>query len=126
MADNNKDVFATITPKMVLGQLFKSRDTTHIIHLKTNSYAIHKAMEKYFKSILDLTDRLAETHFGITGKKEIDDIPSSKYIDPSEHMNDISFYLNRNRAVFTTSQEQNIIDEMLGLMNQIKYLLTLE
>lgn len=122
----NKDIFTTITPKMVLGQLFKSRDVMHIVHLKTNSFAVHKATDIYYSSLLDLVDSLAETHFGVMGKKELDDIPAAKYIDPVAHLNDICYYLTSNRKLFTTTPEQNIIDEILALMYQTKYRLTLE
>lgn len=123
---SDKNIFTTITPKMVLGQLFKSRDTAHIIHLKTTSFSTHKAMEKYYKGLLELIDTLAETYFGVVGKKELDEIPGSKYIDPIQHLKDICYYLEGNRKVFTTTCEQNIIDEIHGLMYKTLYLLTLE
>ena len=122
----NKDIFTTITPKMVLGQLFKSRDVMHIVHLRTNSFAVHKATDTYYNEILDLTDKLTEVHFGVTGKKEFDEIPSAKYIDPTSHLKDVCYYLTGNRKVFTTTAEQNIIDEILALVYQTLYRLTLE
>jgi hypothetical protein len=125
MADN-KDIFSTITPKMVLGQLFKSRDVMHIVHLKTNSFAVHKATDIYYNELLELVDKLAEIHFGVMGKKELDEIPSAKYIEPTQHLKDISYYLTGNRRVFNTSAEQNVIDEILGLIYQTLYRLTLE
>lgn len=124
--NKEKTMFDTITAKIVLGQLFKSRNVMHIVHLRTNSYATHKATEKYFERILDLADRLTEVHSGVTGVKEIDSIPPATYIDPVMHLTDIYQYVVSNRYLFTSKEEQNIIDEILGLMSKTKYLLTLE
>lgn len=120
-----KDVFITITPKIILGQLFKSRDIMHIVHLRTTSFAVHKATEAYYTSLLDLTDHLAETHFGIIGVADVDDIPPARYTDPTQHLNDMVHYLSSHKKLFTTSAEQSIIDEILALMYKTLYLLTL-
>lgn len=125
MADN-KDTFTTITPKMVLGQLFKSRDIMHIVHLRTTSLSTHKTAEAYYTSLLILVDLLAEVHFGVIGKKDIDEIPTAKYIDPTMHLNDLSYYLTGNRRVFTTSHEQSILDDIMTLISKTQFLLTLE
>lgn len=117
--------FDTITPKLVLGQLFKSRNVMHIVHLKTQSFAVHKASQEYYDTLLTLTDDLAETHFGVTGKKELDLIPAAQYMDPEMHLNDIYYYLSSNRHLFTSDEEANIIDEILALISKTKYLLTL-
>ena len=45
-----------------LGKLLHSRNVAHLVHLNTNSYAKHKALNKYYESILDLFDDLAESH----------------------------------------------------------------
>lgn len=124
--NNNKDEkFATITPKIVLGQLFKSRNVMTLVHLRTHSLAIHKTSEEYYESLSKILDKLAEVHFGAIGKKEIDDIPHAKYVDPEMHLKDISHYLQTNRGVFLTSAEQSIIDELLALMFHSLYKLTL-
>lgn len=122
--NKEKEKFDSITPKIVLGQLFKSRNIMHIVHLKNPSFAVHTATQMYYEKILTLTDELAEVHFGITGKKDIDSIPAATYIDPTQHINDISYYMESNRKLFKTSEEQNIIDEMLSLMGKTKFLLT--
>lgn len=121
-----KDTIDTITPKIVFGQLFKSRNTMHIVHLRTESRATHDTCQNYYETLLPLIDDLIETHFGVTGRKELDMIPSSVYVDPVEHMNDMMYYITSSRKIFNTTQEANIIDEILHLISHTKYRLTLE
>jgi hypothetical protein len=121
-----KDYFDSITTKMVLSQLFKSLNTMRIVSLKTTSYAVHNTSNAYCREIQSLILELAHVHFGVIKKKELDEIPSAKYVDPTMHLNDINYYLDNNRKLFKTSQESNIIDEILKLISKTKNLLTLE
>ena len=43
-----------------IGKMFRLRDTTHLLHLKTKSYAEHIALNDFYDELLDLTDGLAE------------------------------------------------------------------
>lgn len=121
-----KDYFDSITPKMVLSQLFKSLNTMRIVSLKTNSYSVYNNCNDYCKALEPLIIELAHVHFGVIKKKELDEIPSAKYVDPMMHLNDINYYLDNNRKLFKTSQESNIIDEILKLVSKTKNLATLE
>ena len=51
-----------------LSLLMHSRTQTHVYHLDTNSYALHKALETYYTSIVPLIDKYAETYKGKYGK----------------------------------------------------------
>ena len=50
--DNSKGAF--------IGKMFKMRDITHLLHLKSKSYAEHKALNGFYDSLLDYTDSVAE------------------------------------------------------------------
>lgn len=54
-------------PADFIGQLFLARDVTHSVHLNTRSYAKHKALQKFYESIIDLADGLAECYQGRYG-----------------------------------------------------------
>jgi hypothetical protein len=47
--------------------LMHSRTQTHIYHLDTKSFALHKALEAYYTAIVPLLDRYAETYKGKYG-----------------------------------------------------------
>ena len=50
-----------------VGMLFLARDVTHSAHLNTRSYAKHKALNKFYEGIIDLTDTFAEAYQGKYG-----------------------------------------------------------
>lgn len=66
---NSKDC-ATMIAKAI-GIMFAGRTVTHIQHLKTKSYAEHKALNEFYDEIIDLADDLAEATQGQYGLLDI-------------------------------------------------------
>ena len=122
-----KEIFTTVRPELVIGQLFQSRDIMHITHLQTLNYAEHKALNSYYDGILDLTDSLVETYFGTIGKRVNFKIPQSEYMNSTQHLSQLKDYIVKHRGVFggENTHLQNIIDEIVALITQTLYLLTL-
>lgn len=122
-----KEIFTTVKPELVIGQLFQSRDMMHIAHLQTLNYAEHKALNEYYDGILDLTDSLIETYSGTIGKRVNFKIPQSEYMNSSQHLNQLKEYIFKHRNVFgmENTHIQNIIDEIIALITKTLYLLTL-
>jgi hypothetical protein len=122
-----KEIFTTVKPELVIGQLFQSRDMMHITHLQTLNFAEHKALGDYYGGILDLTDSLTETYFGTIGKRLNFKIPQSEYMNSSQHLSQLKEYVFKHRGVFGAENThiQNIIDEIIALITQTLYLLTL-
>lgn len=123
-----KEIFTTVKPELIFGQLFQSRDMMHITHLQTVNYAEHKALNEYYNGLLDLTDNLIETYFGTLGGKRINfKIPSSEYMNPNQHLMQLKDYLMKHRDVFgkENTHIQNILDEIIALITKTIYLLTL-
>jgi hypothetical protein len=122
-----KELFTTIKPEIFLGQLFQSRDIMHLTHLQTVNYAEHKALDNYYSSVLDLTDSLIETYFGTIGKRVNIKIPASEYMNARTHLTYMKDYIFKHRGVLgmENTHIQNIIDEILGLITETLYLLTL-
>lgn len=112
-----------MTPSKFIGALFQSRDMMHIAHLQTTSFAEHKALNAYYDSILDLTDSFTEKYFGRNKRVEFV-IPESKNMDAVAHMRDMEKMIEAERGNYS-SDLQNIMDEMLGLVHETMYLLTL-
>ena len=123
-----KEIFTTIKPEIVLGQLFQSRDIMHLTHLATTSYAEHKALNKAYDGLLSLLDDLIESYYGTTGKRLNIKIPASEYVNAEAHIKYIKEYLMKNRTVFgkDNTHLQNIIDEIIALYSKTQYLLTLQ
>ena len=57
-----------------IGLLFASRDYAHKMHLATDSYAQHMALNSFYEDIIGLADELAEAWMGRNLQK-IGDIP---------------------------------------------------
>ena len=112
-----------MTPNKFIGALFQSRDMMHITHLQTTSFAEHKALNSYYDGILDLTDSFTEKYFGRNGRIDIV-IPESKKMDAVSHLKDMQKMIEAERDNYS-SDLQNIMDEMIGLVNETLYLLTL-
>lgn len=112
-----------MTASKFIGILFQSRDAMHIAHLQTKSFAEHKALNAYYDGILDLTDSFTEKYFGRNGRVEII-IPESKIQDAVSHLKSMQAVIEAERDNYS-SDLQNIMDEMLGLVNETLYLLTL-
>ena len=112
-----------MTPGKFIGTLFHSRNVMHIAHLQTTSFAEHKALNGYYDSILELTDNFSEVYFGRFKRVEIV-IPEAKNMDAISHLKEMQSIVESERGNYT-SELQNIMDEMLGLINKTLYLLTL-
>ena len=59
-----------MTPIRVLRTLFQVRDQAHFLHLKTTSYAEHKALDEFYEGWLDLADSFVEPYQGKYGRIE--------------------------------------------------------
>ena len=50
-----------------IGTLFLARDVAHREHLRTKSYAQHKALGHFYDDVIELADKLAEAYQGDKG-----------------------------------------------------------
>lgn len=106
-----------------IGTLFQSRDMMHLQHLQTTSFAEHKALGAYYDGILDLTDSFTEKYFGRNKRIPIT-IPESKATDPVSHLKSMQSLIEGEINNYPADL-QNILQDMLGLVNETLYLLTL-
>lgn len=112
-----------MTSEKFIGALFASRDAMHLRHLMTTSFAEHKALNSYYDGILDLTDSFVEKLFGRNGRIDIM-IPQSKSEMPMDHLKGMQKMIEDEMDNYA-SDLQNIMQDMLGLVNETLYLLTL-
>lgn len=108
--------------------LLHSQTQIHIFHLQTNSYAVHKALETYYKKIDNLLDNYIETFQGKYG------ILMNYIMYPINNSNkteiSISYLQNLQMILYETSQNKlgrndgdirNILDEISDLINKTLY-----
>jgi DNA-binding ferritin-like protein len=105
-----------------------------INHWQTKGYARHKAFDELYGGLVDLTDTFAEAAMGKYGRftLENDDktlnIVNLTELDLKEMLQTSKEALVQwnNEFDSTDTDIMNIRDEILGLLNKITYLLTLE
>jgi DNA-binding ferritin-like protein len=105
-----------------------------INHWQTKGYARHKAFDELYGGLVDLTDTFAEAAMGKYGRftLENDDktlnIVNLTELDLKEMLQTSKEALIQWSSEFdsTDTDIMNIRDEILGLLNKITYLLTLD
>lgn len=112
-----------MAPAKFIGMLFQSRDMMHLTHLKTESFAEHKALNAYYDGILELTDNFTESYFGYYGRVDIT-IPQSTAEDAISHLKSLAKTIDDEYKNYPHCL-QNILDEMSDLVYKTLYLLTL-
>ena len=102
-----------------IATLFLARDTAHREHLKTKSYAQHKALGNFYEDIAELMDKFTEAYQGRHGV--IKNIPilteKDKYPTALLCMADKLAYIETNRYKAVDKADtalQNILDEIVG------------
>jgi DNA-binding ferritin-like protein len=107
---------------LFLATMLHSATNTHFFHWSTDSYSKHKALAKYYDSIIDLTDTFAESYMGKYGK--FTSFPSVYHQpkDPIRYMESLqSFVAEARNDLPQDSELQNIIDEIADLINSTTY-----
>jgi len=108
-----------------ISTLFSSREQAHIFHLQTSSYAMHKALKKYYDGIVDLIDKYVEVcqgrHGIITGYQ-----PASQFLEGDDqvlkYFMALQKFVDMNRQSLPQESDlNNIVDEILALVNSTIY-----
>jgi DNA-binding ferritin-like protein len=105
-----------------IAALLHSSTVTHFMHLSTDSYAQHKALETYYTGIIDLVDSFAEAFQG--RYKKIKKYPSEFHsaTDPVKYLESMLKFVDEAREDLPTDSElQNIVDEIVSLIDSTLY-----
>jgi len=104
--------------------LVHSQTQTHIFHLQTDSYAEHKALQKYYESIDGLMDSLIESYQGENDiVRNYKSLPMDNYGSKEQVIEYFEELLNlvRNLSQDFPSYLKNIVDEIEVLINSTLY-----
>ena len=117
-----KGISANPTIAALIMQLFHARTNAHVLHLRTRSYAAHKALNEFYDGIVGLADDLAESYQGRDGIQDYPELPYKPESDPIMMMRGLRRYIDDNRlAMCPHSEIQNTIDEIVTLLNTTLY-----
>ena len=111
----------------LLSLLFHSRTQAHILHLQTDSYSAHKALNKYYDGIVDLVDKYAETYQGIYGIVKGYPV-QNKYVEGQKEI--IPYFKKLDKSLHTLQPKlpkdldlENAFADILDLVHSTQYLL---
>lgn len=104
--------------------LLHSVTNAHILHLSTQSYAAHKALENYYEEIGDLVDGFVESFQGkyglLTNYRNTYQLPEEP-VSYLMYLKDEVARLRLNQNFPQDSELQNIVDEIADLINSTLY-----
>jgi len=118
----------------MLTELMSLQNQVRILHWQTKSYAEHKALGKCYEGLDDLIDTFVETRFGKYGVRKAKEsfgfsLKNYEDTDPVTVLDEGIAFLTDGILKYLDDKDTdltNIRDEMLGLLNHTKYLLTLK
>jgi DNA-binding ferritin-like protein len=114
-------------------KLMNFQNELRLHHWGTQSFAAHEALGKAYETLDVIMDGFVETYIGIYGRNDIKTITSLELNGPFKVgidtvLNSFEDYLKTEITKEIKSDQTallNIRDEMLGLVQKTKYLLTL-
>ena len=108
-----------------LGELVSFRSSLKLIHWSITgkgSYEAHISLDQAIDSLVEITDRLVETSFALSGTLDIV-IPETKR--PADHLKHIEAFYNRvedmREKLFPESFSQSIIDDAQEAVQQLLF-----
>jgi hypothetical protein len=108
----------------LVGRCFHARTIAHILHLKTRSFAAHKALNEFYDAIVPLTDSFAEAYQGEYGLIEDYPVKFASYSDALVLLSELNDWIAANRFDCCDKGDtylQNIIDEIVALISSTTY-----
>ena len=118
----------------LVSTLLESRTQAHIFHWQTKGYARHNAFAQTRDELEDLMDGFIEESMGKYGRFSLDEETKTIELFNLSDLKPIEMVETICQALVEFTNELdpvdtnllNIRDEMLGLFQKLKYLLTLE
>jgi len=109
-------------------KLLGIRSSAHITHWDTQSYATHKALNKFYDGLTDLVDTFVETYFGKYGRQPIKGMAQLTVQDPKTLVDEaMKNVIELEKAVDKSDTDLlNILADIKGLCNHTQYMLTLK
>jgi len=109
----------------MISLLFHSRTQTHALHLQTDSYSEHNALQKYYEGIDGIVDGLVESFqgkYGIIGGYTSYDIEGYKSTETTiKYLQGLCGEVEGLRDCCEDSYIQNQIDTVCELINSTLY-----
>lgn len=119
----------------IIVNLIKLQNQLRISHWQSRKYGEHKALGKAYDDLGDLIDTLVEVHQGKYGVLKYESpitlgLVNTEEISMQDILQEVDEYLHSEFDTLTDetsdSDCRNIRDEILAVINRLRYLLTLQ
>ena len=103
--------------EQLVAKTFASRNAAHLQHWRTETYAEHKALEKFYNQIIDLVDNLVEAYQGAFGLMGAVDVKQVSPANITTHLAKEVMWLNEYRSKCTKGLPalENLMDSVTDL-----------
>jgi hypothetical protein len=123
--DRNHSMFAM--------QSFSLRDQIHVWHWQTEVGDLHKALGAFYESVVGDIDNIMEMSMGKYGRVSIKGVGTPPPLVDLSDVNleeylasYVELYDNYRKTVFKNDSDiQNKLDELIGDINKLRYLITM-
>lgn len=105
-----------------IAAMLHSGTVAHFMHLSTDSFSVHQALNTYYTEIIDLVDQYAEAYMGRYGqiKKWPQEFHNAK--EPVKYLESLKDFVEDARKDLPQDSElQNLVDEIADLINSTLY-----
>lgn len=106
-------------------ELLHAATKTHFIHLKTTSFAAHKALNEFYDQVVEHADSLAEQYQGITETlldyPIVNVSPINTVEEAIDYMKLLYVRINQVQGTCHYSEIVNELDNVKSLINSTKY-----
>ena len=105
-----------------IAAMLHSGTVAHFMHLSTDSFSVHQALNTYYNEIIDLVDQYAEAYMGRYGqiKKWPQEFHNAK--EPVKYLESLKDFVEESRKDLPQDSElQNLVDELADLINSTLY-----
>lgn len=107
--------------KGLVQKMFEARQVAHNLHLKTKSFAEHKALDEFYGGLLDHVDEFVETYQGQYGLLGDIEFKVEGVEDATQYLEDCAKLFMVGRDSLKDSHLKNIMDEVVALTYRTLY-----
>jgi DNA-binding ferritin-like protein len=110
--------------EQLVARVFALRDAAHLRHWKTDSLSQHEALGELYTNLIDLIDKIVETHQGARGL--INEIPAVQrprgdMLTASLEADAMWIREHRSKIASGIPAIENLLDELCGEMHRTLY-----
>lgn len=108
----------------LIAKVFATRNTSHLEHWRTDSFAKHMALGDFYDGVIDIIDNLVECYQGNFGKiGEVPDVEQVHNTDCCALLSkDVAWIAkNRSKIAKNVASLENIVDELTSLYLKTLY-----